>query len=99
MSSKDNAPSGDGRIGKSSPKPLASGFLGSAGIQDGDWLKASKPEIRQLLWPNNPIKTQLYGFFLLHSPGFQSEKALTRSKGVNVPITSADIVAELHRAP
>lgn len=72
-------------------------FLAEHGLTQ--YMQAGKDQgAKVLMRPCYPLKVNLYGFFLLHGPAYQSEKAVKMVAGERVPIASADIVREIHAA-
>lgn len=56
----------------------------------------TKAQLKTRQRPGNPLKVQVWATGILHTAGYQGEKALTMRGGKKVLLTPADIIRELH---
>jgi hypothetical protein len=68
------------------------------GISHGEWQQISKPQLKSKQRPCYPLKTRVWSTLILHTDGFQTERATKLERGKAVPITMADIASELNDA-
>lgn len=68
------------------------------GISHGEWQQISKPQLKSKQRPCYPLKTRVWSTLILHTDGFQTERATKLERGKAVPVTIADIAAELNDA-
>lgn len=73
-------------------------WMAREGIQPGQWLSLTKPQLRAMIRPDRPLKVQVYACLLLNSAGYQGAIAYTMSNGKRRPLSPANIAGILHRA-
>ena len=69
----------------------------ACGIKPGEYQYITKPQLRVMQRPYQPLKAQVWATGMLHSVGYQGELATKLVNGRRVAITQSDIAAELHR--
>lgn len=74
-------------------------WLTKAGIEPGEFLIPSKPQLRAWQRPGHMLKVQVWATLMLHAAGYQGELAVIMIKGGRVRnLASMDIVEELFQA-
>lgn len=73
-------------------------WMAKLGVQKGEWLYLTKAHLRSQMRPDRPLKVQVWACGMLHTTGYRGELATTKRDDQIVPLTAADIAAELHRA-
>jgi len=70
-------------------------WMADKGVKKGEWLDMTKASLRTLQRPDRVLKVQVWATGMLHTAGYKGEEATRMRNGKLVPLTPADIIAEL----
>ncbi len=69
--------------------------MAALGLNEGEWLHASKPALKAVMRPTFELKARVWFCGILHTQSYQSESAMTKFRGKIIPLSPVAVAREL----